>query len=100
MMISSLRGDRPKAHSCKRTAEVGSYDKIAPHPWGLCDMSGNVHQWCENIIEKQGNNRALRGGSWYSNPRFCRAADRNLFAVPGRSASRQRRLLGLCVCRL
>jgi len=26
----------------RRTTVVGSYEKAAPHPWGLCDMIGNV----------------------------------------------------------
>ncbi len=58
------------------TTEVGGYEKIAPHPWGLCDMSGNVREWCENLYAKEGSNRVLRGGCWNDVPGDCRSADR------------------------
>lgn len=59
-----------------RTTQVGDYEKVAPHPWGLCDMSGNVSQWCDDCYDKDNNSRVLRGGSWIDIPVLCRAAFR------------------------
>jgi formylglycine-generating enzyme required for sulfatase activity/serine/threonine protein kinase len=61
-----------------RTTPVGAYAKEAPHPWGLCDMHGNVSQWCDNLHDKT-NNRVLRGGSWFNYGLNSRAAHRNGF---------------------
>jgi formylglycine-generating enzyme required for sulfatase activity len=57
-------------------------------------MHGNLWQWCQawhggyprkDEADPQGprtgKNRILRGGSWGSNPVFCRSANRN-FADP------------------
>jgi formylglycine-generating enzyme required for sulfatase activity len=72
------------------TVEVGKY---APNAWGLHDMHGNVWEWCEDPyapdIHKnslpqdprgplKGNTerRVTRGGSWGSDPSFCRSAAR------------------------
>jgi formylglycine-generating enzyme required for sulfatase activity len=75
-------GTATKGAYLKRTTEVGSYEKIAPHPWGLCDMSGNVWQWCENKHENHNNRRVVRGGSFFNDARSCRPANR-VSIVPG-----------------
>jgi formylglycine-generating enzyme required for sulfatase activity len=68
-------GTDKKGDNKNRTTEVGSYAKDWPHPWGLCDMHGNVEQWCDNKYEES-NDRVLRGGSWVSPAQGCRSARR------------------------
>ncbi len=61
------------------TNEVGSYEKIAPHPWNLCDMHGNVWEWCENLYYKTGSSRVIRGGCWGDPSWDCRSSRRRGF---------------------
>ncbi|MCB1629686.1 MAG: formylglycine-generating enzyme family protein, partial [Xanthomonadales bacterium] len=89
-----------------RTLPIG--DGIArENPWGLQDMLGNVYEWTEDwyatyretdgpdpVGPPAGRSRVLRGGSWYNDPRFCRAAFR--FNYPPDFGDR---FFGFRVCR-
>jgi formylglycine-generating enzyme required for sulfatase activity len=85
-----------KAHDHK-TAGTRPVKGKAPNPWGLHDMLGNVWEWCADKwsddhdgadpfgkprleSEKGERNRVVRGGSWLSDARYCRAAFRSRFA--------------------
>jgi formylglycine-generating enzyme required for sulfatase activity/serine/threonine protein kinase len=82
-------GGAPRRPCLERTSPVGSY---APNAFGLCDMHGNVWEWCADLFnptyyeqsphnnplcQEGGTNRVLRGGSWYATGRNCRSACRN-----------------------
>jgi formylglycine-generating enzyme required for sulfatase activity len=62
-----------------------------PNSWGLCDMQGNLEEWCQDwygpylggrVIDPQGPTtgslRVLRGGYWEDTASYCRSAARNL----------------------
>jgi formylglycine-generating enzyme required for sulfatase activity len=76
-------------HSYNSGGQTHSVDKKMDdhvNPFGLCDTHGNVWEWCEDNYEDNYNAprtqvahinssgiHLLRGGSWYSNPYFCRS---------------------------
>lgn len=73
--LANVNGREPFGTSVKgpflnRTTEVGSYEKVARHPWGLCDMCGNVNQGrFESFIVDAANPFPLRGsGGEYIDP--------------------------------
>ncbi len=64
-----------------------------PNAWGLCDMHGNVYEWCldtmkpysadaktDPVVLVASGDKVIRGGSIGSPPRFLRSAAR--YAVP------------------
>jgi formylglycine-generating enzyme required for sulfatase activity len=69
---------------------VGVYHQKGATPEGICDLAGNVWEWCADgysaytadgvadpVGEQKPNSlRVLRGGSWRFNPSFCRSAYR------------------------
>jgi formylglycine-generating enzyme required for sulfatase activity len=84
--------DSPTSESRGETTPVDHFE-IA-NIWGLCDMHGNVWEWCQDrwhdnyegapedgsawMSEDSENIRyVFRGGSWYCLPRYCRSAYRN-----------------------
>jgi uncharacterized protein (TIGR02996 family) len=86
-----------KGTNRKQTTDVGSFP---PNAWGLFDLHGNVWEWCADAYApytsdeqidpigksetSDNSSRVLRGGSWSSYPRFCRAAFRNWGAPANR----------------
>ena len=83
-------GTNDKGPYKERTTKVGEYGE---NPWGLCDMHGNVLQWCADYYGPYNNDlkttdplrslkyseerRVLRGGSWVDHAESCRAAYRS-----------------------
>ena len=88
---SGSYGDGPKGEYREETTPV-DYFGVA-NAFGLCDMHGNVWEWCldswhENYegapTDRSAWNaygardrRVLRGGSWDFNPGYCRSAYRD-----------------------
>ena len=82
-----------------------------PNPWGLCDMHGNLAEWCNDLYGESyeadgtrpnrfesGEDRVLRGGSWKTSEESCRSSARNCEAPrPGRRLLRIRILGFRCV---
>jgi eukaryotic-like serine/threonine-protein kinase len=78
----------------EKTTPVGSFPA---NGFGLYDMHGNVWEWCEDkwhenyqgaptdgsawINGNDNDYRLLRGGSWYSDPYYCRSAVRNRWSA-------------------
>jgi formylglycine-generating enzyme required for sulfatase activity len=105
-------GQGPKGIYREQTTDVGSFPANA---WGLQDMHGNVWEWCldrwhpslvkgptdgsaweepaPELAKDDQDRRLLRGGSWSSNPRYCRSAYRRSLHPVNRDSN-----LGFRVC--
>lgn len=86
-----------KKNAGKETHPVG---ELTPNAWGLYDMYGNVHEWCQDWFDREyysrspshapqgpaeGLARSLRGGDWGSEEWYCRSASRSLSSPDRRS---------------
>jgi len=94
-VYSGSYGAGPKGVYRKETTDVGSFPA---NSFGLCDMHGNVWEWCADYYHENYEGaptdgsawltadhdakRLMRGGSWGGNPRFCRSACR-YYDAPG-----------------
>lgn len=80
----------PKGAYREQTTDVDSFPANA---FGLYDMHGNVWEWCQDVYHNSyegapsdgspwievgdQDSRVLRGGSWFSDPVYCRSAFRH-----------------------
>jgi formylglycine-generating enzyme required for sulfatase activity len=88
--LSGSYGNGPKGEYREKTTPVG-YFELA-NTYGLCDMHGNVWEWCADhwhnsyegaptdgstwLSDDEAANRVIRGGCWVNLPWDCRSATR------------------------
>lgn len=76
--ISSTRGYHPDYDDGGyHTSPSGTF---AANGYGLCDMAGNVWEWCNTA---SGSARSFRGGSWFNYAYGARCGDEDWWYPPG-----------------
>ena len=97
---SGSYGSGPKGEYRETTTPVDQFDLA--NAFGLCDMHGNVWEWCQDhwhenykgaptdgsawLTDEKEARRLLRGGSWNTYPRYCRSAYRVNDTPDGRNS--------------
>lgn len=105
----------PDANRANYGATVGSPTPVGVYtrgatPDGICDMAGNVWEWCQDAWhgsykrapadgsawsdKKKEDTRVLRGGYWIGNADYCRTATRYRVGPVGRDRDGFRCVLG------
>ncbi|MBT9310826.1 formylglycine-generating enzyme family protein [Leptothoe kymatousa] len=90
---SGSYGQGPKGEYRQETTPVDHFN-IA-NAFGLCDMHGNVDEWCQDhwhdnyqeapndgsvwLTNNEDSSRVVRGGSWGTYPRNCLSASRHVY---------------------
>ena len=88
---SGSYGQRPKGEYRKETTPVDHF--AIANAFGLCDMHGNVWEWCQDhwhdnyegaptdgsgwLSDREDFDRVRRGGCWVAVPKNCRSAYRS-----------------------
>ncbi|MEA5447901.1 formylglycine-generating enzyme family protein [Leptolyngbya sp. CCNP1308] len=107
-------GRGPKGVCRKSTTPVNHFHPLA-NAFGLCDMHGNVWEWCLDnwhdnyegaptdgsvwLAKGKEVGRVQCGGSWDATPRNCRSASRIFLDPFDRGSPLGFRRAQLCICR-
>ncbi len=71
---ATFRSARPRrGQTCSDQRESAQYPS---NKLGLCDMQGNVWQWCQDVFPQSAQPGCIRGGSWVYLGSLCQASNR------------------------